>query len=585
MSLSFSNPLKLSYIKTAILAILSCATISQAAAKTNYLFIDGKSDYSIVLADNASTTEKTAARELQQYIKEIGEVTLPIIVRSKMSEGKSIYIGWTEETGCGRPDDADEGYTYITIGDNLYIYGGRDRGTMYGAFAFLEQQMGVRWYTSTCTIIPKREEFILKKLNHSERPAIQYRLDFSYQALRDGTWRAHNLLNTNHTLSKGKYGHFSACWGIHTFEKLIPPSDYFENHPDFFGIHKGKRSNNTQLCLSNECMFIELVKNLKKVIREKPGYWCYDVSQNDNRFPCECSECETLVKKYGGQSGALLWFVNKVAAEIKKSNPDIYLSTLAYHYTRQAPTSSIKPADNVVIRLCDIECCMAHPLNKCAQNKDFLRDMYNWKRITKNIYIWDYTTGFRHYLMPFPNFDVLARNYQYFCRSNVIGILEEGAHNAPWSEFSELKQWLIAKLLWNPRQDTDSLATLFINDYYGDAAPYVLKYYDLCKRQVTEKTHFTPSIEWDTKLYRDRFISKAASYLKKAIATSSDEEMLKRTNRLVAQVYYLQLRRQTPRSFTNGTAQKLLDIIHEDSTIVRESNGDIDRLVYDLGYY
>ena len=558
------------------------------AYSETFLFKDGRSDYFIVVSEEASQSERTAASEFQSYVEQIGGVKLPI-VRQPKPGGKSVYIGYHPVLGklvnVLRPADDDEAFTYRTIGGDLFIYGGKSRGTMYGVYSFLEQQMGVRWYTSTFTKIPKMGKFVLSELNHRESPAISYRLDFFYHALRDEAWRAHNLLNTNHMPSNGKYGKYSACWGIHTFEKLIPPSDYFARHPEYFAVYKGKRSDKTQLCLSNKEVCNELISNLKKVISRNPDYWCYEVSQNDNRFPCECAACTELSKRYGGHSGALLWFVNKVAAEIKKTYPDVYISTLAYQYTRQAPSSSIKPADNVVIRLCDIECCQAHPLDVCEKNKAFVRDMNSWKRITNKIYVWDYATGFRHYLLPFPNFDVLARNYQYFCQSNVIGILEEGAHNAPWSEFSELKQWLVAKLLWNPRQSTDSLATLFINDYYGPAAPSVQRYYDLCRRQVTPGKHFDVSIEWNTELYNKQFITEAEKLLKKAHAVSRDKETLRRINRLAAQIHYLQLRRNTPRSLTNGTARKLLDIIHSDSTIVREMNGDINRLMYDLGYH
>lgn len=302
------------------------------------------------------------------------------------------------------------------------------------------------------------------------------------------------------------------------------------------------------------------------------------MSQNDNRFPCECPKCEALVKTYGGQSGALLWFVNKVAAEIKKTQPDIYISTLAYRYTRQAPTSSIKPADNVVIRLCDIECCMMHPLDQCPKNKAFIQDIENWKRITQNITIWDYTTGFRHYLMPFPNFDILGRNYKFFNKSNVIGILELGSWNAPWSEWSELKQWLVAKLLWNPYQDTDSLVSIFIDDYYGKAAPYVRQYYDKCRNLITPNLHVAVNIEWDTELYTDRFISDSAKLLERAVKACRDEETRRRTNRLVAQISYLQLRRQTTRTIINSARQKLRGIVEGDSTVYRERNGDINQL-------
>ena len=571
-----------------ILSLFAVLAVSVLAYSYNYLFKDGRSDYSVVVGEDASKTERAAASEFQKYVESISGVKLPV-VRRPAPAGRHVYIGYCDELArladVSCPEADDESFTYRTIGDDLFIYGGREHGTMYGVFSFLERELGVHWYTGEFTMTPRSELFELKDVNHTESPAIKYRLDYFFQPVKDKAWMAHNLLNAAPGAFDSKYGHFSAIRGVHTFAKLIPPSDYFGSHPEFFGLYKGRRSDKTQLCLSNGEMCDELIKNLRKVMRENPGYWCYDVSQNDNNIPCECSACAALVKKYGGQSGALLWFVNKVAAEIKKTNPDVYVSTFAYHYTRQAPTSDIKPADNVVIRLCDIECCQAHPLDGCDENKKFVQDMADWKRIARNITVWDYTTGFRHYLMPFPNFDVLARNYQYFSQSNVIGVLELGSWNAPWSEFSELKQWLMAKLLWNPRQNTDSLATLFINDYYGKAAPYVQQYYDLCRHQVTAYTHFTVSMEWDTKLYDDRFISDAGKLLKKAVAACRDKETLRRTNRLAAQVYYMQLRRQTARSLTNGTSDKLKRIFSSDSTLVREYGPSLDELIDDLSYY
>lgn len=546
----------------------------------NYLFIDGKSDYAIVVEADAAQSERTAAYEFQSYVKQISGVQLPILSQARAA-GNNVYIGYNSKLksrNISQPADEDQTYTYRTIGNDLFIYGGRQHGTMYGVFAFLERELGVRWYTPEFTKVPQTKRFMMKEWNHTESPVIKYRVDYFFQTVKDKAWTAHNLLNANNTISTSKYGQLSACWGIHTFEKLIPPADYFKTHPEYFGVYEGKRSNKTQLCLSNNAMCQELIKNLKKVINERPGFWCYDVSQNDNRFPCECPKCESLVKTYGGQSGALLWFVNKVAAEIKKTHPDIYISTLAYRYTRQAPTSTIKPANNVVIRLCDIECCMAHPLDQCPENKAFMHDLENWKRIAQNITIWDYTTGFHHYLMPFPNFDVLGRNYHFLSKSNVIGILELGSWNAQWSEWSELKQWLIAKLLWNPQQDTDSLVTSFINDYYGKAAPYVRQYYDQCQKLITPESHFTVGIEHDNKLYTNRFISDSAKLLEKALKACRDDETRRRTNRLAAQIYYLQLRRLSTRALTNSARQKLRGIVETDSTIYRERNGNINEL-------
>ena len=547
------------------------------------LFAEGHSAYSIVLANQASLSEQTAAKELQTILQEISGATFPIVKRSVT---KGIFIGWTTQTGMPQPDSSDESFIYKTIGNNLYIFGGSEHGTMYGVYRFLERELGVRWYTSSFTKIIKRRRYTLPILSYSEKPVIRQRLDFYYDALRHHDWAAHNLINTQYVLKETPYGKMSSYWGMHTFHVLLPPSVYFEDYPEYYSVHKGHRSDKAQLCLSNRAMRRELTKNLLDLIAKNPGYWCYDVSQNDNTWPCECENCQTLVNRYGGHSGAIIWFVNQVANEVKKYYPDIYIGTFAYRYTRQAPQSNIKPADNVVIRLCDIECCMAHPLEVCDKNRSFLSDMNDWRKIANNIYIWDYTTGFQNYLLPFPNFDVLAANYRYFSHSNVVGIMEEGAHDAPWNEFSELKQWLVAKLMWNPNQDIDSLVTLFINDYYGQAAPFVKQYYNLCKKQVSDDTHFTIKIDCHSNLFSDSFIVKGTNLMQKALASVNDNpEERKRTQRIYAQIHYLKLLRSRTTSSVDGTLHQLRTILKEDHTLVAEHGITLENMLKKHQYY
>ena len=55
------------------------------------------------------------------------------------------------------------------------------------------------------------------------------------------------------------------------------------------------------------------------------------------------------------------------------------------------------------------------------------------------------------------------------------------------SDLSDVKQYLIAKLLWDPYIDADSVVTRFIDKYYGNAAPYIREYYDLTHKHIIEK--------------------------------------------------------------------------------------------------
>ena len=86
------------------------------------LFKNGQSEYAIVLCDNASSSEKTAAEELQAYLRQISGAELPLINSNELEEGrKHIYVGFNKEYAaeCGveAPDDIDEGYIDGLIDD------------------------------------------------------------------------------------------------------------------------------------------------------------------------------------------------------------------------------------------------------------------------------------------------------------------------------------------------------------------------------------------------------------------------------------------------------------------------------------
>ena len=61
-----------------------------------------------------------------------------------------------------RPEDGDEGFTYRSVGDDLWIYGGKQRGTMYGVYSFLENELGVP--VKYLSIGPDRDQTITRSI-------------------------------------------------------------------------------------------------------------------------------------------------------------------------------------------------------------------------------------------------------------------------------------------------------------------------------------------------------------------------------------------------------------------------------------
>ena len=265
---------------------------------------------------------------------------------------------------------------------------------------------------------------------------------------------------------------------VHTFYGLIPPSKYFATHPKWFSMLKGTRVHPmAQLCLTNDEMRQELVKNLKARLRASPAATIASVSQNDWYGNCQCRKCRRLDRRERSPAGTMIHFVNKVAEEIEEEFPHVAISTLAYQYTRRPP-HHVKPRPNVIVQLCSIECSFSRPLDH-PRNSRFAGDLVGWSKICKRLYIWDYTTNFKHHLLPHPNLRVLAPNIRFFVRSNAKGIFEQGAPATPGAEMAELRAWVLAKLLWNPELDGKKLVDEFLEGYYGAAGPHLRAYLDV----------------------------------------------------------------------------------------------------------
>lgn len=544
-------------------------SFSVLAHSRNYLFENGKSNYSIVILNNGTECIETAANELQEYLRLVGDVKLPII---KSITEKTNVINLSVSYSGGK-----DSYHYYTVDNSLHIEGGDERGLLYGVYAFLENELNVRWFTPDCTQFFRRKKYELTNLDVQNAPSFPYRLVFYYKAMTNNQWCAHNLLNTQNKVVRNNYGCMEAWWGMHTFDKLVPSSTYFKEHPEYYSLRDGRRISNGQLCLSNSDLLKVLCESLHNVIQNNPYCYVYDVSQNDNLLYCECSKCEKLAKRYGGQSGLMVWFVNQVADYIKKSFPDKMIGTFAYRYTRSIPRG-IVPRENVAIRLCSFECCFSHELDYCERNVNFLEDLNSWRKLTSNIHIYDYCVGFKQYLAPHPYFRPMANRLRHYKDNGVKTILMLGQYESEWGEFSEMRAWITAKLMWNPEQNVDSLARIFINGYYGRASSQIWEFYQLTQDIVNKDSHFTIYCDYKNKAYSDEYMDKGKALLEKgAELVSKDLELSKRVNRVLAQIYFLDVMRSPVSARVNGTLYKLKRIVEDDPTYAKEYRKTLDQ--------
>jgi hypothetical protein len=540
------------------------------------LFQNKKTGYRIALDKNASESEQWAATELQKWLKEISGIEFTIGDLSQPFSGPQIILGFNaitrDKSGQKAPLDTEEGYQYLNTGQDVLIFGGKQRGTMYGVLAFLENELGCRWYTPGKSVIPKRDQFTFTRFDHSERPGVRVRNDFYFEAF-DPIWATRNKMNGSMGAPK-QPGGIESYWAVHTFYPLMPPEEFFDKHPEYYSLLEGKRvHDHAQLCLSNPDVLKIITERIKKRMRESPEYLIYDVSQNDWYNPCQCDQCQSIVKREGTESGIIIWFVNQVADAVKNEFPDKFIGTLAYQYTRKPPLR-IRPRENVVVRFCSIECCFSHDFKSCPENQAFLKELNTWSSLAPHLYIWDYVVNFSHYVMPYPNFNVLQSNIKTFQQNNAIGIMEQAAYQSRGGEFSELRSYLISKLLWNPDCDVQAVVNDFMYGYYGRSGKYVRQYFDLLQSQVTPETHIHLGLTPTDQLFTDEFVRQSCSLFEEAKKVADNEEILHQVEMASLPILYLKCRRMPVLSRYDGTYDLFCKIAErEEVTYFSEAGG------------
>lgn len=477
---------------------------------------NGQAKAVIVIAADAPAPERHAAAELAGFLAQITGAQFPIAGEPNQA-GVNVFVGPQAAKVAQNDFSADglgeDGIVIRTVPNGLILAGGRPRGTLYAVYTFLEDHLGCRWWSSTESTIPSKATIVLNDIDIRYVPVLEYREPYWFDAL-DGDWSVRNKCNGNGNRidvergGKHKYEGF-----VHTFYPLIPPEKYFADHPEWFSEIDGKRTTErAQLCLTNEEMRAELVKNLKERLRRNPEATIASVSQNDWYGNCQCAKCKAVEDEEGSPAGPMLRFVNAVAADIEQEFPKVAISTLAYQYTRKPPRL-VKPRPNVIVQLCSIECSFSKPLAD-ERNKPFRDDIIGWSQICNRLYIWDYTTNFRHHIMPHPNLRVLGPNVKFFVDHNVKGIFEQGAYTTNGAEMAELRAWVLAKLLWDPTRSGDQLVDEFVEGYYGPAAPYIKKYLAVMHDAVEQTGDWLGCFEKHTAAYLNfETLTKSRIYL------------------------------------------------------------------------
>jgi len=476
--------------------------------KLDHLTIGGTdiSEYTVVVPAAPEKFDIQAAEYLVRFIGEATGVTLKQTTDAESFEhmilvGKTAHD--TESVKAARAEVKDDGYAMVTDNGNLYITSNIPRGTINGVYDFLEKYVGVYLYVGIqhypeASGLKKKEHYEIKDKLRSEIPAdlrIVYNPAFSD---RHTTWARAQL-------AQGTYPQWN-MWnftdegmGIDAFE---PGFAHTIGYLSEMGSSIGK-----QPCLTDESVFQTVLKNARWILEKYPETRYFEISQNDayeGDYGCQCEKCKAVLAEEESYSGLWIRFVNRIANELKDEFPNVTFTTLAYTFT-QKPPKYAKPAENVGVRLCSSNACLAHALTDpdCPRNVEFSNYIKEWSQICGKLLIWHYGAYFLSAdngtcNSVGPNIRVILEDAKFFKANNVRSVFIEGKEsatsNANSMEMGELRSYMWGKVLWNPdmtQEEFDNYLNGFLDYYYGDAGRLIMKYQDKLNESLFDNSKYS----------------------------------------------------------------------------------------------
>lgn len=484
---------------------------------------DGKTDYSIIISENAKPVEKTAAEELSKYLKKMSGADIPVVSDSAEESENEIIIGNTDRdvySGVDFAELGEEGFCLKAVGKKLLIAGGSERGVIYGVYTFLEEQLGCRWYTNDYEYIPENDtisfsadlndvqvpDFDIRRVNYGWITDPDKSVSFLYKSRT-------NVMFYNNYEEFGS-GNDYVLWDV-TMNRLVPDSLFNEDETLFaYNEETGKRTTE-HVCMTNPDCLEYAIKNAEKYIDENETHANHiHIGQKDNSVYCQCENCKKLYEKYGSVSAPTIIFANELSDALKKDGYNICVTFYAYGETTLPPADeSLKCNDGVIPVVCGtFYSCHCHPFTECGYKDDntlndsiiyrfsehddtkFSDELTGWTNIAKRVYIYDYSINFINDQLFLSNLQTLQPNTKFFLDNGVTGYTYTCGSDKT-TPFCELRNYLYSKVMWNANSDIEYYIDDFLNDYYGDAAPMIKEYLNYITAKISKSGHAT-NTDW-----------------------------------------------------------------------------------------
>lgn len=495
-------------------------------------------EYSIVIADKPSPAEKTAAIKLGEYVQSVTGSKIGYVADGgDYSSKKVISIGRTaafENSGFEADEETlnGDGFIVKSLGDDLYICGGIDRGTLYGVYDIVEYFFGVKFLTADYTHIPNNPNAAIYKSDRTSIPAFDYRAYLNTTVFQDvekdyftqrrftseyislgdeygGNIKWYQTAHTHGwyyytdfdlTMENGKVKpEYLHCYANNGEDVIMNGSQPYDicytdgiNEDGTYTEYVDVNGTRTETAIG---MAIRKLKEMILTDGEENNFYMFGQADTSSR-PCICSRCMDASNKYTN-GGMMVRFANCLSDAINAWKEgagverEINVIVFAYLWSEQPPVETIrdsnnaitgykllddtcKARENVYIRFAPIHAQRTLPYSDelQAQNARYGSDYFQrWALAGENFFLWSYHADFAWTAYWWSSsMMAMQQNLIELKDFGIRYVFMQGFYLNPSLYSGLIEAYVSSKMMWNPYYDMNSIIKEFNYYYFGDVA-------------------------------------------------------------------------------------------------------------------
>ncbi len=549
------------------------AEFTAKSAKTPLQLVkDGKLLFVIVIPDQADQIAKYAAQEVADHFKLAVGSAPRIISESAYKSGPAIMIGGTataEKYGLS-PDMLVPEYAVVARLNDVVVLSGGDAkgvnlnqvkyrsntavGTLFAAYEFLENVLGVRWYWpgKYGTHVPAAKNVSVHKLYLTAKPNYDTRTFFYSRIKNDPDVKA---VEGDIWFRRMRFGgSMGSPIANHSFNTWV--KRFAKTHPEYLALQAdGTRKTSEKpggghVCFSNPDVFKQTVADKLAAFEKNKLNNFSSVMPGDSLglFHCRCDKCiaqiNTKTTERGSFSNFVWGYVNKVAAEVAKKAPGKIITCCSYGSYQRRPDFPLN--SNVAVTLC----FGPVPRGTLSYKKAWKQIIDEWSTTGARLYVWEYWNNSRYKRGVFGTPAIYPRQLKEIYAidagrisgrvielSNIDGAGQSFRHWTDWL-YDALNVYVAGKLMWDLNADVEKILDEYFRDFYGPAEKPIRQFHDEMEAAWVRKGWEVG--KWDFRrvwreLYPPAFVDRMMGLLKEAVKLAGNQQPYSyRTRKLLA---------------------------------------------------